>query len=103
MFETKYSGKTPKKYGEQHGASFAPDRAAPEYQQVSSSDRYPNKSKDSGRGTHKSTHKNRNPWLNGGGMRQVSATYRKKIHSMFSSEKCRNTLISPTSRPPKKA
>jgi hypothetical protein len=104
MYETKYSGKTPKKVGEQHGTKYAPDGAAPEYQQVGSKTSYPDKS-----GTHgpNKRHKNketpRNPYLNGGGNKQVSASYASKTHANFGTEGARNTLISPTSRPPKKA
>lgn len=101
MYETKYSNKTPKKVGEQHGKKYAPDGAAPEYQQVGSKDRYPDKANDSGSNTHKSRHNYRSPYLNGRGNRQVSAHYANRTHGAFTTEKGKNTLVSPTSRPPK--
>lgn len=100
MYDTKYSGKTPKKVGEARGAKFAPDGAAPEYQQRGSSRKYGNSSA-SVISTHKSKHKLRNPFLNGGGNKQVSLNPSNSRHSSFKSEGARSTLISPTSRPPK--
>lgn len=101
MYDTKYSGKTPKKVGEQHSKQFLSKSAQPEYQRVGSKDRYPDRKTDSATSTHKSSHKYRNPFLNGGGSKQVSATYPNRTHSNFGTEKGKNTLVSPTSRPPK--
>lgn len=101
MYDTKYFGKEPKKVGEQHSKKFAPGSASPEYQQVGSKTSYPDKSTDSARSTHKSTHKYRSPWLNGGGSKQVSASYSNKTHAGFKSEGAKNTLMSPMSGKPK--
>ena len=101
MYDTKYSGKTPKKVGEQHAKKFAPDGAAPEYQRVGSKDRYPDRKLDSATSTHKSKHNYRKPWLNGGGNKQISVSYANRTHANFTTEKGKSTLISPTSRPPK--
>lgn len=101
MYDTKYYNKEPKKVGEQHAKKFAPDGAAPEYQQVGSKDRYPDKGKDSASNTHKSKHQYRNPYLNGGGSKQVSASYANKTHAGFKSEGAKNTLKAPMSGQPK--
>ena len=102
MYETKYSGKTPKKVGEHQGTKYAPDGAQPEYQQVGSSIKYPDKSGTHGPNKrHKSKESPRGPYLNGGGNRQVSAHYANKAHAGFGTEGVRDTLVSPTSRPPK--
>jgi len=104
MFETKYSNfKTGKNIGEQHGAKFAPASAAPEYQQVGSSDRYPDHGHKGPMSRRTSRENMRAPFLNGGGNKQVSAHYAFKKHGAYPSEGAKNTLISPTSRPPKKA
>jgi len=102
MYET-YPKKGKSMLGEQTSAKFAPAKAAPEYQQVGSSDRYPAKGHKGPNTRRTSSERTRSPYLNGGGSKQVSATYPAKTHSQFGSEKVKNSLVSPTSRMPKEA
>jgi hypothetical protein len=102
MYDTKYSGKTPKKIGEQHSTKFAPDGAAPGYQRTGSSRTYGNKTAPSGpNNRHKNKTTPRGPYLNGGGDKQVSARYANKTHANFGTEGARDTLVPPMSKAPK--
>lgn len=68
-----------KKFKHEKGAKFAPDGAAPEYQQVGSKDRYPSKSK--GQSSHEDA-KTRGgvKFAKAGGNSQVSLTPGNRNH-----------------------
>lgn len=100
MYET-YPKSGKRMLGEQQSAKFAPAKASPEYQQVGSSTSYPSKGHKGPTSRQRSHEKGRQPWINGGGNKQVSASYANKTHGSFKSEQVANKLVSPTSRPPK--
>ena len=75
---------------------------ASEYSQVRSKSKYP-AGKSGAVSTSVSTAKNVAPFATGGGNKMVCCTYPKKLHSKFSSEQVKNSLIAPMSRSPKQA
>ena len=104
MYDTKYSGKSAKKLGEQESKTFVSGSSSvgTEYQQVGSSRKYGNRTGPMGPNKrHKNHLKPRGPFLNGGGNKQVSASYANRTHGGFGTEGARSTLVPPMSRPPK--
>jgi len=80
MYETfpKKGKTTHKSFGTEKDASFAPDGAAPEYQQVGSGTKYPKKSPKGMMSQYKHKAKSAS-FAKGGGMAQVSATYSRSL------------------------
>ncbi len=104
MYDTKYSNKTAKKVGEQQAKTYVSgSRSVPtEYNQVGSSRTYGNRTSPMGPNKrHKNHLKPRGPFLNGGGNKQVSASYANRTHGNFGTEGVSNKLVEPHSRPPK--
>lgn len=104
MFE-RYPKSGKRMLGEQKATTFASASGSvgTEYQRKGSSDRYPASGHKGPNSRHTSREKMRSPYHTAGGSKQVSASYPDKKHQGFPSEGVQNKLVSPTSRPPKKA
>lgn len=104
MYETYPKNGGPRMLGEQKATTFAKGSGTvkSEYQQVGSSDRYPTKGSHGPSDRHQSMEKARAPFAKAGGQAMVSASYPSKGQKKFATD-AKNKLVSPTSRPPKKA